>query len=341
MRLAGQTKMGFYPTPLSVVEFLKPLLQFASSYYGYKGDKTFALDPCCGEGAALESLTAGMNVETFGIELDQARAKESKALLKHLVHGSFDQVDISPEGFGLLFLNPPYDDEEGERKELIFLRGTIDCLVSTGVLVYIIPQKRLTRPIAELLASNFRELSVYRFPDGEFERFGQIVVLGRKNLWPLDAPGEVERLMKLQTGDLPPLKSGLYGRYTVPASSGAMIREREIQPEELLKLLKDSPLVPRLQDLLEPRSLSEVTQPPTRLHVGHLGLLLAAGRLNGVVGLGRERHIVAGKPVKHVVETTEVETDAEGNDQEVQKRLETFRVTIKVMLPSGEIKKLL
>lgn len=328
--------MGFYPTPPGVVELLKPLILFPTY-----ADKMFAFDPCCGEGVALESIATGENVETFGIELDAARAKEAKTRLKHVVHASFDHVDISPEGFGLLFLNPPYDDEEGERKELIFLRGTMDSLVSTGVLVYIIPKKRLSRPIAELLAANFTEISVHRFPDGEFERFGQIVILGRKNLWPLDEPAEVERLVKFREGDVPPLKSGLACRYTVPPSSGAMIREREVQPEEMLKLVKESPLIPRLQDLLEPRSVSEVTQPPTRLHIGHLGLLLAAGRLNGVVGEGRERHIVAGKPVKHIVETSEVETDAEGNEQEVQKRLETFRVTIKLLLPNGELKKLL
>lgn len=336
MRLAGQVKMGYYPTPPGVVELLKPLILF-STY----GDKASALDPCCGEGGALEALCADKKVQTFGIELDAARAKEARKRLKHVVHASFDHVDISPEGFGLLFLNPPYDDEEGERKELIFLRGTMDALVSSGMLVYVIPEKRLTRPIAELLASNFTEIAVYRFPDGEFERFGQIVVLGRKNPWPLDEAGEAEKLLKFRQGDVPPLKSGLMRRYTVPSSAGAMIREREVQPEELLKLVKDSPLIPRLQDLLEPRSVSEVTQPPTRLHVGHLGLLLAAGRLNGVVGEGRERHLVAGKPVKHIVETTEVETDDEGNEHEVQKRLETFRVTIKLLCPNGELKKLI
>ena len=336
MRLAGQVKLGFYETPPGVVELLKPLILFST----YR-DQTFALDPCCGEGKTLASLTVGKNAETFGIELDAARAKEAESRLKHVVHASFDQVDISPEGFGLLFLNPPYDDEEGERKELIFLRGTMDSLVATGVLVYIIPQKRLTRPIAELLASNFTDLTVYRFPDGEFERFGQIVVLGRKNLWPLDSASLVERLLKHRTEDVPPLKEGLYGRYTVPASSGAMIREREVDPLELLKLVKGSPLIPRLQDLTEPRAVAEVTQPPTRLHIGHLGLLLAAGRLNGLVGEGPNRHLVAGRPVKHVVESTEVETDAEGNEQEVQKRLETFRVTIKILLPTGEMKKLI
>ena len=336
MRLAGQVKMGFYETPPSVVELLKPLVIFPSYT-----DKLHALDPCCGEGAALASLASAKNVEPYGIELDEARAKEAKTRLKHVVHASFDHVDIAPEGFGLLFLNPPYDDAEGERNELIFLRGTMDCLAPSGVLVYIIPQKRISRPIAELLASNFTEITVHRFPDGEFESFGQIVVLGRKNLWPLDSPAEVERLLKFREGDVPPLKSGIMRRYTVPPSSGALIREREIQPEELLKLVKDSPLIPRLQDLLEPRSVSEVTQPPTRLHVGHLGLLLAAGRLNGIVGEGRDRHLVAGKPVKHIVETSEVETDDEGNEQQVEKRLETFRVTIKLLLPNGELKKLI
>lgn len=336
MRLAGQVKMGYYPTPPGVVALLRPLLEVPAV-----GAKVFALDPCCGEGAALQALSAGRNVETFGIELDAARAREAASRLNHVLHASFDQVEISPEGFGLLFLNPPYDDAEGERNELIFLRGTMDGLGPSGVLVYIIPQKRLSRPIAELLAANFTEIAVHRFPDGEFESFGQIVILGRKNLWPLDAPAEVERLLKFREGEVPPLKGGLARRYAVPPTSGAMIRKREVQPEELLRLAKGSPLLSRLQDLLEPRSVAEVTQPPTRLHVGHLGLLLAAGRLNGIVGEGRQRHIVAGKPVKHIVETREVETDDEGNEHEIEKRLETFRVTIKLLLPNGELKKLI
>ena len=41
------------------------------------------------------------------------------------------------------------------------------------------------------------------------------------------------------------------------------------------------------------------------------------------------------------METSEVETDDEGNEQQVEKRLETFRVTIKLLLPNGELKKLI
>ena len=57
---------------------------------------------------------------------------------------------------------------------------TVPYLIPGGVLVYIIPQNRLDKAIARLLASRFEHIHVLRFPDPEYGDFRQIVVFGVK-----------------------------------------------------------------------------------------------------------------------------------------------------------------
>ncbi len=332
MRLAGQVKMGYYPTPLGVVELIRKFIDFPDGVAN-------AFDPCCGEGLALEALTRGTQAITYGIELDRSRAEEAGRRLRHVVHAGYEETEVSPGSMGLLLLNPPYDDGEGERKELIFLRDLLDTLAESGILVYIIPQSRLSRPIAALLASNFSQIRVYRFPDPDFQAFGQVVVFGRKNIWPIDCAGEVERLASLREKVLEPLGEAV-STYDVPAGENAIVRARAKKPEELVKMAQDSPLLVRMRDLVEPPTLGAMGQPPTRLHIGHLGLLLSAGQRKGLVGKGAGRHIVVGNFFFNDTATTETEEDSDGHEVTVEKRLETFKVTIKMLLPTGEIRRL-
>jgi len=328
--------MGYYPTPLAVVDLIRKQIAFTDHAVN-------VLDPCCGEGLALESLTRGTKAVTYGIELDGARAAEAKPRLRHVVRAAYEQTEISRESMALLYLNPPYDDNEGERKELTFLRDLLDSLIAGGLLVYIIPQSRLSSDIAELLASNFTQIRSYRFPDPEFAAFGQIVVLAKKSLWPTNDAALARELAKRGASDVavPPLPESVpWPPYSLPPTQNAIVQVRAAKPDDLVAMAKSSALWTRVKDLVEPVRLDGVGQPPAPLHVGHLGLLLSAGCLNGLVGEGPSRHIVVGKPVKYIVESKELEVDGEGGDVEVTKRLETFRVTIKILQPSGELRKL-
>ena len=52
MRLGGQLKGGYYPTPSRVVDYIRSLL-FAPILYGRQRDQIVRLlDPCCGPGGA-------------------------------------------------------------------------------------------------------------------------------------------------------------------------------------------------------------------------------------------------------------------------------------------------
>ena len=64
MSLEAKIKMGYYPTPIPVVDRIKTFLN-------YPEENVNILDPCCGEGLALKNLVDGVNAKTYGIELDE------------------------------------------------------------------------------------------------------------------------------------------------------------------------------------------------------------------------------------------------------------------------------
>jgi len=106
LRPKGQIKMGYYPTPDSVVALVKPRLVFPDGSFA-------ALDPCCGTGKALAGLVAGTRAATYGVELDLERAREADAVLTTVAKGAFELSKVPKNSFSLLLLNPPYDWESG------------------------------------------------------------------------------------------------------------------------------------------------------------------------------------------------------------------------------------
>ena len=150
MRLAAQYKAGYYPTPPRVVEMIASLAQARSMG---RGEHTLRiLDPCCGAGDALAQLAAaierpdGARVETYGVELHTGRAHEAKERLDHALGTDLFQTSIANGAFGLLFLNPPYDFDSAvdeKRTEQAFLRQTTRYLAVGGLLVFVVPLRRL------------------------------------------------------------------------------------------------------------------------------------------------------------------------------------------------------
>lgn len=181
MRHEARIKLGYYPTPLTVVERVRSFLSFPERNVNI-------LDPCCGEGRALKNLVEGASTTTYGIELDDYRAERAKAMLDNVLKGSYEDARVTNNAFSCLFLNPPYDWESGgmpeegsgDRKEKTFLRGTVKYIQPNDVLVYIVPQKRVSNDIANLLPYRFDDFNYYRFPDEEYERFGEIVMFWAK-----------------------------------------------------------------------------------------------------------------------------------------------------------------
>ena len=174
----NNVRKGYYPTDIAHVKMIKSALKFPESSINI-------LDPCCGEGLALEVLAMGNECVTYGTEIDEARGHEAEKRLDRVGFGSYFHSNIGWESFHALFLNPPYLNVIGEngtkaRSEKRFIVESIHHLMQNGILMYIIPYYRLTYDICRVICDNFRDISVYRFLDSEFEKHKQILVMGIK-----------------------------------------------------------------------------------------------------------------------------------------------------------------
>ena len=328
MRLEARVKMGYYPTPIPVVERIKTFIRFT--------DDSTIFDPCCGEGNALAKLTQETGARTYGIEIDGHRAEEAKAKLDYVLKCGYEQTRISNGAFSCLFLNPPYDweteDEGNERKEKVFLKETMKYLKPKGLLVYIIPQSRLDKSIAKILAYRFENFLTYKFQDEEYEAFKQIVLFAVKKKQNNIDEEALSKLIQVPTIELKELPSREEPVYELPSSKEiALFKSTIIDEKELVKEVAESPLWGKFKELARVEK-QKLENPPLPLHTGHLGLLLANGCLDGIVGEGEDRHIVKGKVEKVVNKYTELKGEV------VEEReLEQYKVSIKILKQDGEI----
>jgi tRNA1(Val) A37 N6-methylase TrmN6 len=336
MRLQGRIKMGHYPTPARVVELIRNYLSFPPGEFS-------SLDPCCGAGDAFAGLVAETSAVTYGVELDHQRAEVSKSRLHYVLRCGIEETRIQHRSCSLLLLNPPYDDltleEEAdtktERQERAFLRMTLPYLIPGGVLVYIIPQNRLDKAIARLLASRFEQIRVFRFPDPEYADFKQIVLFGVKRNGNILDEEEALKLQNTPKVDLAPLSSHPEIRYEIPPSAPlTLFRSVLVDPEDLKRHMAQSALWKRFAALTT-RSELRIPRPPLPLHSGHLGLLLAAGKLDGIMGTGEDSHLVKGS----VRKITTVLQEIKGEVLE-ERELDRYVVSIMILNRHGEIREL-
>ncbi len=173
-RLESVAVAGYFATPSSVVERVAALIRPARPA---ARQAVRLLDPCCGTGAALRQLADAVGAETYGIEIEGQRAEEARQALDHVLHASAFAVRLAHDAFSCLFLNPPYDhDDESKRLEHAFLTALTRALCSGGLLVFIVPQRRLALS-ARYLAGHYTRFACYRFPDQEYADFRQVVLL--------------------------------------------------------------------------------------------------------------------------------------------------------------------
>ena len=185
MRLAAQYERRLLPDAAErVVDLIAGLVHVPSSHYGCR-ETVRILDPCCGAGEALALLAerlegpGAMPVETFGVELHTERAEQARERLDRTLAVDLFGTSIANGAFGMLLLNPPYDWDSGEEKrvEHRFLLHTTRYLAEDGLLIFIVPRKRLAVS-ARYLASHYRRIRCWAFPQPEREAFDQVVVIG-------------------------------------------------------------------------------------------------------------------------------------------------------------------
>src|SRR4051794_6850688 len=106
-RLAAKIRCNYFPLPDAEAELIRTCLVFPDQEFS-------ALDPCAGEGLAMALVTLSSKAITYGIELDSYRAEAAAKVLKHVVQGDALSTHSRVESFGMIYANPPFDDEFGE-----------------------------------------------------------------------------------------------------------------------------------------------------------------------------------------------------------------------------------
>lgn len=333
-RLESAAKAGYYPTPPHVAAAIAHHLMPTRT-----GSQRILrlLDPCAGTGEAAATVSRALGAESYGIELNDDRAKAAHVQLDHVLATSAFSVRLAHGAFSCLYLNPPYaEDEDKRRLEHAFLTSLTRALCPTGVLVFLVPQRRLAVS-ARYLASHFENLALYRFPDPEFAAFRQVVLFAtRKRQAALD-PVTQAKLQAWSEGELIPLPDE-------PAPA-ALIPVPALPAGDVLfaPLFFDPAAAaveahrrgvwthPDLVERLWPAEAASV-RPLMPLRRGHLALLVAAGLLNNVtLEQDGQRVLVKGR-------TTKVMQPVETEDTSVQVEREVLRTVVTLLdLATGRI----
>jgi len=306
-RLASKAKAGFYPTPLSVLESIKSVLEITPG--------ARLLDPCCGEGKSLSYLAKDTQAINYGVELDKNRHNASKERLDNVLWGdALTETKISLKSFGLLFLNPPYDydvvetdTEKAQRLEVRFLDKYYRTLQNDGWLVYIIPYNVL-KYSASLLAKNFTEMRLFAFPKEEFEAFKQCVLIAKRATQRKAVADkmteEFTRVSSMTADEFLSVAPGTshmnkLGSLQVPEPGKVKFRfeSRRIDPDSWVSRINKDGLFTNLLEQLYPRHEKKI-RPLAPLLQGHMGLVLAGGLMNGSVKKNGKHLVIKGTVIK-------------------------------------------
>ena len=332
-RLASIARAGFYPTPESVY---KALANYAEPQPGAR-----LLDPCCGDGGPASTIAKALELESYGIEIDENRARASKLFIGRVLNLDIEAVKVAKHSIQVLFLNPPYDYDEGEarRLEFKFLKIATPWLAPKGLLFFIIPQGRLDLKMGKYLTTKFTNIKALRFPDPEYSAFKQIVVIGTKrNTFIQDEGAAVELVFKIKS-ELPALEPDLLEKYTIPPidrQAKWYFRGLELDPQLALEEAKRSGVwhSKEWHKWLEPNEDLNL-RPLMPLKIGHLAQLIAAGLLQNML---MERD---GKKLLVKGRTYKVIKKVESNNPNEEIERDQFVTEITTLdLVTGEVAKL-
>ena len=301
MRLAAQSKGGYYPTPDRVVDMIAGLIDMPYGHHRYDRDTLRILDPCAGAGDAVAQLAAELRrrgnipVETYGVELHRERAQLAEERLDRALAADLFATSIANGAFGLAYVNPPYDwDSEDKRVEHAFLTQTTRYLAEGGLLVFIVPRQRLAVS-ARYLSTHYRSLRCWAFPEPEREVFDQVALLGYRKADPTpDAEAEA-MVLRWSGGDLDRLGRVRYPFFRASATPAGdiLFTTRTVDPVAAAAEARRSGLWANTEitDTLWP-ARDERTHPLMPLRRGHMAMLVAAGFLDNLVLEGDGRRIL-------------------------------------------------
>ena len=132
--------------------------------------------------------------------------------------------------------------------------------------------------------------------------------------------------------ELPPLPTEPDHHYAVPSGDPVRMVYRGLPLDQIEDLLPRSSAYRQVSTVLFAQQSDVNGRPLTPLHGGHVGLLCAAGMLNGIFGEGETRHVSHWQSVK-LVDKSEEEEDG----KTVIREKERFSNELTLVFCTGEI----
>lgn len=349
MRLAAQTKLGFYPAAPTAVDGILSHLRMPVD--PAKRAEVRILDPCAGEGLAVKQLASGLGIPSeriYAIELDAGRADATRAILGEganvLGPASFMGCRVGAQSFGMVYCNPPFDDEMGggKRQELTFAQmSTTTLKAGSGILVLVMPFTAIEGNIdfQTFLDANYQDAALYEFPPA-VRKFKEVVYIGKRRK--VDAPPEYRSFLRSLVGwrlrdTLPVI--GTDGKLWALPNTWAphTFIKREMTEGEMVEAVESSPLMSRLA----PPLAREKARPPLPLYKGHVALLLASGLLDGpVYPDGEPPHVVRGtaRKITYLADRSETENPDTGAVTEKETWSQKIELSVRAVGEDGDIK---
>jgi hypothetical protein len=236
-------------------------------------------------GIAVNVFSEVTNASLYGIEIDEARAREANAVLdKTLNANALYDVRKSNDWAGVLFLNPPYGlTALKERLELVFVERYAQCVVKGGVMILVINPSSLDEKMAgELKNSGYRPIVSIYDPDNEdYKNYKQFFIVLQRidKRYRFGSPSEMLEAINN------PISINEAQAEAIEVALGIappLFKEVELPEWKLDELLSKSKLHKRFEALMQPSfgGKTSIEEP----NEGQAALLLASGVLNQPIG---------------------------------------------------------
>lgn len=294
-RLESERKGGYYPTPPKEMALLLRRIK------AKRGTAVTILDPCAGEGHALKQTqdylaTQGVNVVSYGIELEKTRAEKAKGILDYTLACGYEDTRMSHHAFSFMYLNPPFAEFQGDRMERIFFRDLTkpnSYLTSRGLVVLNIPQRVLYR-LADLIAQRLEDVRVYRFTDENFADYNQVIVYGYRRKSRIGKDEIIRRKMVdlayVSPEHIPTLDQENWHEveYIIPEPERevALFDTTFVDPVDITRSMKECNLMEQIFLKISNPQLEGIQgkRPAMPLKTSHMATAIAAGALPEEMG---------------------------------------------------------
>ena len=318
----NQAKLGAYYTDLEHCKWISGLLEFPAE------KEVCCLEPSIGDASAVIRVTereVNRKVLIFGVEINRITASlvMENPLVEDCICGNFlTDVIINKNAFSFCFANPPYGEEDGDRLEVLFLNKLVPYLMEHAVLVFVIPFYVLKeKAFLSAWNRNFSTECCYRFHEGEYKKWKQVVLIGRKMREREDAETDVRKSFKASGNpeEIPLVPENYTGeRIKVFPSSGKNIsdfKNKVFDAQKARKILQGN----QLEDLVISRIgqqqfiTDRLSRPPIMPNAWQMYLMAISGAGQGRVGTeeAKDQHLQRGIVMN--VEEAEVRQDEEGS----------------------------